>query len=182
MHTCLHDVMFFNPQNTLSRISKKMMNAFWWIFNSSNNKGIKWLCWSRMSMSKKHGGLGFHDPHGFNLPLLGKQCWNLLKNPDALVSRLLKVRYYPHCILLQASRLGGSSFTWSGIWEAKEFMKEGSRWVIGDERSINVYKDRWLLGKSKICVDQNPNNLITWKKQGLWVSHERSEGMGWSQN
>ena len=76
-------------------------------------------------MSKKRGGLGFRDLHGFNLSLLGKQCWNLISKPEALVSRVLKAKYYPDCYLLQARRTGGSSYTWSGIWEAKEEMKMG---------------------------------------------------------
>lgn len=102
---------------------ERMMNAFWWNSNSSNNRSIKWLSWSRMSMSKNQGGLGFRDLHGFNLALLGKLCWNLIKNPEALISKLLKARYYANCDLLQAGRTGGSSFTWSGIWEAKENMR-----------------------------------------------------------
>lgn len=64
-----------------------------------------------MSMAKKKGGMGFRELHGFNLALLGKQCWNLLKNLDALVSRLLKARYYLNCSLLQADRMGGSSYS-----------------------------------------------------------------------
>ena len=48
---------------TLCQELERMMNAFWWSSNSSNNKGIKWLSWTRMSMSKKQGGLGFRDLH-----------------------------------------------------------------------------------------------------------------------
>ena len=138
---------------TLCQEIERMMNAFWWKSNSSNNKGVKWLSWSRMSMSKEKGGLGFRDLHGFNLSLLGKQCWNLVKNPDTLLARLLKARYFPNCNLLQAERKGGSSYTWSSIWEAKENIKDGLRWVLGDGRSINIQVDRWLRGKENFCVD-----------------------------
>lgn len=110
---------------------ERMMNAFWWKSNSSNNKGIRWCAWEKMSMSKKRGGLGFRDLHGFNLALLGKQCWNLIKKPDSLVAKVLKARYYPDCHLLQARRMGGSSYTWSGLWEAKEELRKGLRWVLG---------------------------------------------------
>ena len=145
---------FLIPKSLCQEL-ERMMNTFWWSSNSSNNKGVRWLSWSRMSMSEKQRGLGFRDLHGFYLALLGKQCWSLLKNPNALLTRVLKARYYPHCSLLQAYRTGGSSFTWSGIWEAKEFMKEGLRWVVGDGRSINIYEDRWLRGKPNCCVDQH---------------------------
>lgn len=105
-------------------------------------------------MTKKSGGLGFRDLRGFNLALLGKQCWNLLNNPNALVSRLMKVRYYPRCSLLQASRTGGASYTWSGLWEAKENMKDGLRWVLDTGLNINIFSDRWLRGKDNFYVDQ----------------------------
>lgn len=106
-------------------------------------------------MSKRGGGLGFREIHGFNLALLGKQCWNLVHRPEALVSRVLKAKYYPHSHFLQASRTGGSSFTWSGIWEAKEEMKKGLRWVLGDGKTINIASDRWLRSKADYCVERN---------------------------
>lgn len=73
-----------------------------------------------MCSPKKQGGLGFQDIQGFNLALLGKQCWSLLNRPTALVTRVLKAKYYPNCHFLQAGRPGGASFIWSGIWQAKE--------------------------------------------------------------
>ncbi|XP_074375304.1 uncharacterized protein LOC141717092 [Apium graveolens] len=126
---------FMIPKSLCLEI-ERMMNAFWWKSNSSDNKGIRWLAWERMSMSKKRGGLGFRDLHGFNLALLGKQCWNIIHNPGALVSRVLKAKYFPYCHLLQANRTGGASYTWSGIWEAKEVLKEGMRWILGDGKEI----------------------------------------------
>ena len=106
-----------------------------------------------MCMSKNSGGLGFRDIHGFNLALLGKQCWSLINRPDALVTRVLKARYFPSCHFLQASRAGGVSYTWSGIWQAKEEMKKELRWVLGDGKSINIGSDKWLRAKANLCVD-----------------------------
>ena len=51
--------------------------------------------------------------------------------------------------------MGGSSYTWSGIWEAKENMKDGCRWVLGDGKSIHIHTDRWLRGKENFCVDSD---------------------------
>lgn len=140
---------------TLCKEIERMMNAYWWKSNSTNNKGVKWLAWDRMCMSKKRGGLGFRDLHGFNLALLGKQCWNLISRPNALAARVLKARYYPNCHFLQASRGGGSSHTWAGIWEAKENFKNGFRWVLGDGRSIKIHTDNWLRGTADNRVGHN---------------------------
>lgn len=130
------------------------MNAYWWKSNSSTRKPIRWLAWQKMSMSKSKGGLGFRDLHGFNLALLAKQCWSLITRPNSLVSKVLKARYYPDCHLLQACRTGGSSYTWSGIWEAKEVIKTGLRWVLGDGQTISITSDGWLRNKEDLCVDQ----------------------------
>ena len=59
------------------------------------------------------------------------------------------------CHLLHASRTGGSSYTWSGLWEAKEAMKGGLRWVLGDGQSILMKSDRWLRGAQDFRVNQD---------------------------
>lgn len=140
---------------TLCQEMERLMNDFWWKSNSNNSKGIKWLAWDKMSMTKKKGGLGFRNLHGFNLSLLGKQCWNLIEKPNALLSRVLKARYYPDCHLIHARRIGGASYTWSGLWEAKEEIKKGLRWVLGDGQSINIYSDRWLRNKENLTEYQD---------------------------
>ncbi|WOH00018.1 hypothetical protein DCAR_0519374 [Daucus carota subsp. sativus] len=139
---------------TLCQEIERLMNAYWWRSSSSASKGIRWLAWDKMCMSKKYGGMGFRNLHGFNLAMLCKQCWNLINRPDALVSRVLKARYYPNCHILEAERKGGSSYTCSGIWEAKEEVKKGLRWVLGDGQSIRINPDRWLRGKEGYCVAQ----------------------------
>ena len=144
----------FMVPKSLCQAIERLMNAFWWKSNGSSSKGIRWCAWDKLSMSKKRGGLGFRNLQGFNMALLGKQCWNLITNLDSLVARVIKARYYPHCHLIHASRTGGSSYTWSGLWEAKEAMKSGLRWVLGDGQSILIKSDRWLRGARDFQVDQ----------------------------
>ncbi|VFQ95991.1 unnamed protein product [Cuscuta campestris] len=50
------------------------------------------MSWNRLSVPKKFGGMGFKQLHSFNVAMLGKQGWRLLTQPDALVSRVFKVR------------------------------------------------------------------------------------------
>lgn len=55
-------------------------------------------------MTKFDGGLGFRDLHGFNLAMLGKQCWNFINRPDSLVARVYKARYFPTTSIFDATR------------------------------------------------------------------------------
>lgn len=131
---------FLIPKS-LCREIKVMMNGYWWKSNSNNYRGLCWLSWENMSMVKSKGGMGFQDLHGFNLTLLGKHVWNFMNNPNSMVARVFKARYFPHSNLLRASRGGGSSFIWSGIWQAKEALAKGFRWVLGDGSDIDAHCD-----------------------------------------
>lgn len=97
---------FLIPKS-LCKEMERIMNGFWWSSNDDSKKGVKWLAWENMSMHKTKGGMRFQDLHGFNLAFLGKHCWNFLNNPDSLVARVYKARYFPNYSFLKAGRGGG---------------------------------------------------------------------------
>lgn len=165
---------FLMPKSLCQEI-QKVMNGFFWQNQSSSSKGIRWLGWNRMCMSKKEGGLGFRDIQGFNIALLGKQCWKLVNEPHTLVSRLLKARYYPNSHFLEAKRSGGVSYTWSGLWEAKEGLKKGLRWIVGDGESISVASDRWLRTKEDFSInkEQTSSQGLRWRVCDLFQENRR---------
>ena len=107
-----------------------------------------------MSFVKNKGGLGFRDLYGFNIALLGKHCWNFMCNPTSLVSRLFKAKYFPTTHVLKAVRGQGGSFIWNGIWSAKEELKKGFRWVVGNGDDIVATTDQWLRNKRDFTVEQ----------------------------
>lgn len=143
---------FLLPKSLCKEL-ERMMNSFWWGTKSSNTKSIHWLSWSNMGMAKGEGGLGFRDLYGFNLALLGKICWNFLSKPSSLVARVYKARYFSNTSLFEANRGGGVSFIWSGLWQAKEALKNGFKWVLGDGKRIRIFEDPWVRGKENYMVD-----------------------------
>ncbi|XP_063946052.1 uncharacterized protein LOC135151500 [Daucus carota subsp. sativus] len=82
------------------------------------------------------------------------------QKPDSLVTRIFKSRYFPDNHILQASKGNDSSFIWTGIWEAKESLKGGFRWVLGDGKEIKIFKDPWLQGKVDYRVEDHHLNVI----------------------
>ncbi|XP_075481232.1 uncharacterized protein LOC142521946 [Primulina tabacum] len=57
---------------------------------------------------------GFPNLNGFNLAMLGKQGWNILSNPNTLVSQVLKAKYYPDKDFLKAALANGNYSVKSG--------------------------------------------------------------------
>ncbi|XP_062021093.1 uncharacterized protein LOC133737577 [Rosa rugosa] len=120
-----------------------LMAKFWW-GSIEEDKKIHWLSWDRLCCSKAEGGLGFRNMHHFNLALLAKQGWRLIQNPDSLIARLLKARYYPNTDFMQASIAGDVSFTWRSIVKGQEVLRRGLRYQVGNGKTIRVWEDPWI--------------------------------------
>lgn len=115
--------------------------------------------WEKLSRHKSNGGVGFRNFRDFNLALLGKQAWRLIKRQESLSSKVYKARYFPECHFLEA-RLGDNpSFIRRSIWEAKGVVLAGARWKIGDGSHIKILGHPWL--------QDGMNPCITSKLQGL---------------
>ncbi|XP_058770466.1 uncharacterized protein LOC131644088 [Vicia villosa] len=59
--------VFIIPDGVVKDI-EKMLNSFW-SGGGSNNKGIRWMAWDKLSCPKKDGGMGFRDFRAFNAKL-----------------------------------------------------------------------------------------------------------------
>ena len=56
----------------ITRDIERIIARFWWNSKPSDQKGIHWMSWDRLSKHKAVGGMGFRDLRDFNLALLGK--------------------------------------------------------------------------------------------------------------
>lgn len=145
---------FLLPKTLCQELERKF-NNYWWSSGAGGRRSINWLSWNNVSMSKRKGGLGFRNLYGFNIALMGKHCWRFMQDPNALVSRVYKARYFPDSHPLRAVKGHEPSFIWSGIWAAKEELLSGFRWVIGDGNDIRATTDPWLRMKSDFRVERS---------------------------
>lgn len=85
----------------------------------------------QFELKKSDGGLGFRNIHEFNIALLGKQGWRVIKHPNKLVRKVFKARYYP-------------GYIWRCVIESQALLKQGLGCRVGSGSTINILNDPWL--------------------------------------
>lgn len=88
--------------------------------------------------------MGFRDFTQFNKALLTKQVWRIVENPNALVARILKARYFKHLDIMEASIGNNPLFIWRSLMWSKDLLHNGTIWKIGDGATINARRDSWI--------------------------------------
>lgn len=74
----------------------------------------------------------------------------MVTNPDALITRLLKAKYYPHGDYFSASIGPNPSYVWRSLWNARDVIMCDLKWSIGTGEFISVWNEPWL--KDPICL------------------------------
>ncbi|KAL0414362.1 UNVERIFIED_CONTAM: hypothetical protein Sradi_1637900 [Sesamum radiatum] len=76
--------------------------------------------------------------------MLTKQLWRLMVHPEKLLSKVLKVRYFPEGDVFTATLGHRPSYTWRSIMAAHALFQAGCRWRVGSGDYIRVWIDPWL--------------------------------------
>lgn len=82
----------------------------------------------------------FRDFRDFNLALLGKQGWRFLSNPESLVSRVYKARYFPKTNFLEATTGTNPSLYLEEHTRGKRVDCRWSLLVGGDMRGYKYFE------------------------------------------
>ncbi|KAH7661012.1 hypothetical protein IHE45_15G034600 [Dioscorea alata] len=127
---------------TICRKLESLFSSFWW--NKTHTRGLSWCSWNNMSWPKDLGGLGFHKLHFFNLAMLCKQGWRIIQNPESLVARVLKARYFPYTDFFHAGKGSYPSLIWSSILASRYLLQAGMIWRVGNGSTIQAWNDPWL--------------------------------------
>lgn len=138
---------FMLPKSIIKDIYR-LMASFWWGKENGKNK-IHWGRWDTLCKPKDSGGMGFKDLECFNQAFLAKQGWRILKNPQLLVSKILKSSYFRNSNFLEAKCGGKASYVWRSLLWGKELLAKGCIWRVGSGENIRILKNNWVATKNE---------------------------------
>ncbi|KAM6584214.1 hypothetical protein CsatB_011216 [Cannabis sativa] len=169
--------VFLIPQE-VTRDMESLMSKFWWQSSNNSSSGIHWMSWKKLCKHKTKGGMGFRNLRSFNLALLGKQGWRLLTNPETLVARIFKARYYPRGTFFSAEIGNNPSYVWRSVLEARQILTHGVCWSIGNGSAISVLGEPWLPDPQNSFVSTSHPALQNAKVCNLMAM----DGSGWDED
>lgn len=141
------------------------------------SRKLHWKSWSKMGVSKEHGGLSFRNFQAFNNALLAKQLWRLITQPNLFMCKVLKAKYFPRGGLLNAEAKNHSSWLWRSWIGAKNTLQKGIRYQVGDGKSIKIWDTPWLPS----CPNFKPRTRKPDNCSLTWVSElMTSDGKTWN--
>ncbi|XP_073317203.1 uncharacterized protein [Primulina huaijiensis] len=130
------------PRSTCAAIEKECAN-FWW-GSGKKNRRMHWTTWDFLCKPKCKGGMGFRKLEIFNKALLAKQVWRIIQNPESLVAKVLKARYFKHPDIMKAPIGSNPSYIWRSICWSRELLDMGLYWRIGDGSTIDILREKWI--------------------------------------
>ena len=141
-----YSMSIFKIPRALCDAINSIVAKYWWV-QSKDEKKIHWINWKKFCTRKERGGMGFRGIQAFNLAMLAKQAWRLIHNIHSLFYRVYKSIYFPNCSFMDAETSSNPSYVWRSLLAARDVIKEGSKWQVGDGSNIEVSKHKWLRHK-----------------------------------
>lgn len=136
-------MLCFRIPTTIIGELKRLIASYWWGANFSRTK-IHWKTWPKLLLPKNEGGLGFRDLTLFNKALLAKQVWRMVENPDHLVTRVFKARYFKHTDVMEATLRSNPSYIWRSLLWSRNILQNGILWKVRNGESIKAIDDAWI--------------------------------------
>ena len=109
-----HSMSCFKLPVSLCKRIQSILTRFFWDSNQEQRK-MSWISWSKMTMAKRDGGLGFRDIQCFNEALLGKLSWRIMNNLEGLLARILKGKYCKYSSMLEVQASTTCSHGWRSV-------------------------------------------------------------------
>ncbi|KAL8141078.1 hypothetical protein V2J09_007099 [Rumex salicifolius] len=166
------------PNSMCDKLDRVCRSFIWGGY--SEVRKLHLVAWEDMCLPKRLGGLGIRSMKDANMAMIGKLGWRLLTGTAGLWGQLMTAKYGLSMIngRVCKSRRTHGSYTWRSIlWAIKGVVERGTRWNIGDGKSVRFWKDCWAEAEPlmNFCTTTIASPLVDCKVSDLW-----SPDSGWN--
>ncbi|OMO77870.1 putative ribonuclease H protein, partial [Corchorus olitorius] len=95
------------------------------------------VSWDRVCSPKGNGGLGLRKARIMNVALLVKTGWKLHARQQSLCTEVFEKKYLRGLGFMDADARGRQSSTWRGIRRSIDCVRNGYKWNIENDASVN---------------------------------------------
>ncbi|XP_057449118.1 uncharacterized protein LOC130740498 [Lotus japonicus] len=152
--------VFYLPRCVTNRINKIMRSFIW--ASRAGSRGWNLVGWNKVIETKEQGGIAIRDTNLANTALLGKAIWSILHKPRKLWVEAMKHKYLRNSSVLQVEPKATDSPIWKGILKARDQLKEGFKFRLGNGETSLWYGD-WsgdgALARKVLYVDMHDVQL-----------------------
>lgn len=122
----LYSFSCFKVPESICNKMDAISRAFSWR-HYPNIRKMHLLSQDKICRSRWEEGLGLKNFSMMNQSMLAKQFWRINQNPQPLISKIFKAKYFPHSIIHDCIPKPHHSWFWRGIITQKNsnFRKEG---------------------------------------------------------
>lgn len=132
------------PRSICDDIDRKS-RRFLWGGNEEQRK-VHLVAWENVSKNRDEGGLGIRSMRQANSAFLAKLGWRVLAEPQALWSRVLRVKYCENrCDVDMFQKCANASNAWKGILENIDIVRKGINSAVGNGARTFFWHHRWEL-------------------------------------
>ncbi|KAK1324851.1 hypothetical protein QJS10_CPA01g01499 [Acorus calamus] len=134
------------PHRTQKDI-EKMLRDFLWQVNSSDRKAHH-VNWDIICKPLEEGGMGIKAIKNWTNGTVGVQLWDIAQNKLSLWVQWMKAKYLRKKTLWNAKTHARCSSSWIAILQSREWIAPKVRYIIFEEKSINLWFVPWINGKA----------------------------------
>ena len=120
----LYTFSCFRVPDTVCDKLDAIIRAFWWAYDLGTRK-LHFINWNEVCTPKSEGGLGLKRFELMNQAMLAKQFWRIAHNPQSLLARTLKVKYFPKGFTHDCSPKPHNSWIWRNIIKSETRVNGG---------------------------------------------------------
>ena len=120
-----------------------IVRSFWW-GHEQGEKKLHLLNWEKICQPKRKGGLGLKKFGLMNQAMLAKQYWKISQNPNSLLARTYKAKYFPYCSLQECTLKPHHSWFWKNIIKQDGSNLREGHCRIGNGFNVPLTHQNWF--------------------------------------